>query len=183
MVDANVVFPTASPEHKIVLKRDVEMFKFRPNCNFSDWLSSTILGVKVYRSWLGTGNTSDEAWPEDIENFGYSEFLLRIFVLPMEDPRLAEIMMVAMPVSPDSFARLSDNHVARDSGGFPSILVDAGSSNPVTVGPRPEADVGNFGLPCYPVLILPDEALAPQPGVVVAAARGLWDNAVHSGPF
>ena len=177
--DANTLFPSAPTDHKIVLKRDLELFKFVPGTNYTEWLNSTYLGAKIYRSWLGTGATSDEVWPDDVNAYGYDEFLLRAFVLPMEDTRLAEVALVAIPVTPDGFSRLADHHVAKEAGGFPAVLVDAGSTNPVTVGPRPEADCGNFGLPCLPVLILPDEATAPSSGVVVTAARKLWENAVQ----
>ena len=180
-INANTLYPTAPEAHKIVLKRDLEVFKFKAGSNYSDWLSSTYLGTKIYRSWLGSASTSDEAWPDDVTAFGYGEFLVRAYVLPMEDSRLAEIMLVAMPISPDGFSRLADSHVAKDDGGYPAILVNTGSSYPLTVGPRPDEDAGNFGLPCLPILIIPDEAVPPASGLLVAAARNLWSNAVQ--PF
>ena len=97
----------------------------------------------------------------------------------MEDPHLAELMLVAMPVPPEGFSRLADNHVARESGGYPAILIDAGDTNPATVGPRPSEEAGNFGLPCLPVMILADEMVPPPSGAVVKATRLLWENAVQ----
>ena len=180
-INANTLYPTAPEAHKIVIKRDLEVFKFKAGSNYSDWLSSAHLGTKFYRSWLGSTATSDEAWPDDVDAFGYGEFLMRAFILPMADFRLAELLIVAIPVSPDGFNRLPDNHVAKEEGGYPAVLVNSGSTYPLTVGPRPDADAGNFGLPCLPILIMPDEAVAPASGVVVAAARNLWSNAVQ--PF
>ena len=62
--DAKVLFPLAPDGHKIVIRRDVELFKFVAGKNFSEWLDSAFLNAKIYRSWLGTAATSDEAWPQ-----------------------------------------------------------------------------------------------------------------------
>ena len=116
VIEARTLYPTAPELHKIVIKRDLELFKFLPGKNYSEWLSSTHLGAAFYRSWHGRRNTSTVVWPQDTTDYGYREFLVRAYVLPMEDPKLAEIMLVAIPVSEDGFSRMSDNHVARTGG-------------------------------------------------------------------
>ena len=105
--------------------------------------------------------------------------MLRLFILPMQDFRLAELVMVAMPVSKEGFTRLPDNHVAADSGGYPAVLFDVGTTAPATVGPRPAEGGDPFGMPCFPVLILPTEAETPDPGVVINAGRMLWSNSMQ----
>ena len=177
VIDARTLYPSAPELHKIVLKKDMDLFKFVPGRNYSEWLSSTHLEAVFYRSWLGRKATSTPAWPQDAADHGYGEFLVRAYVLPMEDPRLAEVMLAAIPVSEDAYPRMSDNHVATTDGGFPCVLIDAGNTNPVSVGPRPREEQGNFGLPCYPVLIMPDDAVQPPSGQVVEATRNLWAGA------
>ena len=81
-------------------------------------------------------------------------FLSRIFVSPMEDPRLAIVTVVALPVNEECFGQLADNHKAKSSGGYPCILLDDGRNNPVTVGPRAPDSAGEFGLPSVPVLCI-----------------------------
>ena len=81
-------------------------------------------------------------------------FLSRIFVSPMEDPRLAIVTVVALPVNEACFGQLADNHKAKSSGGYPCILLDDGRNNPVTVGPRAPDSAGEFGLPSVPVLCI-----------------------------
>ena len=179
VVSASVLYPGAPELQKIVLKRDYSLFKMIPGTNYSQWLESRHLGAKFYRSWLGSTANSDEAWQDDVDSYGYGEFSLRLYVLPMEDFRLAELLIVAMPVSKEGFARLPDNHVAADSGGYPAVLFDAGTTTPATVGPRPAEGGDPFGMPCYPVLILPAGAETPAPGVIINAGRKLWSNAVQ----
>ena len=49
------------------------------------------------------------------------------------------------------------------------------------MGPRPGEEEGNFGLPCYPVLVMLADAVMPPSGEVVEATRNLWSSAVQ--PF
>ena len=179
VVPANVLFPTAPDIQKIVLKRDYTAFKMIPGTNYSQWLGASFLGMKFYHSWLGSTRDSEEAWDEDVRRYGYGEFLLRLFIIPMADYRLAELIIVAMPVTQDGFARLADSHVAGNSGNYPCILFDVATANPATVGPRPGEGGDPFGMPCLPICILPREAELPEPGVVINAGRMLWDSCVQ----
>ena len=178
VVPANVLFPAAPEIQKIVLKRNYEAFKMIPGTNFSQWLSSSHLDMKFYHSWLGATRHSEEAWADDVEKYGYGEFLLRLFITPMADYKLAEFLIVAIPISKDGFARLADNHVAGDSGGYPCVLFDVATANPATVGPRPTEGGDPFGMPCLPILIMPAGEEAPESGIVMNAGRMLWDNCV-----
>ena len=150
-----------------------------PGTNYSQWLESRYLGVKFYHSWLGSTRESDEAWPDDYENYGYGDFVLRLFILPIEDFKLAELLLVAMPVGKEGFNRLPDSHVAEETGSYPAVLFDAGTTNPASVGPRPTEECDPFGMPCLPILILQPEAQEPDSGVVINAGRRLWSNSVQ----
>ena len=74
VVPANVLYPAAPETQKIVLKRNYELFKLIPGTNYSQWLDSSYLEAKFYHSWLGNTSYSDDAWPEDVDNYGYGEF-------------------------------------------------------------------------------------------------------------
>ena len=74
---ANTLFGTAPEGHKVLIEKDLEKFQFEPGCNFSCWISAEQMGVTFYRSWHGRKTGSDKAWPQDMKDYGYGDFLLR----------------------------------------------------------------------------------------------------------
>ena len=59
-----------------------------------------------------------------MEEFGYEEFLMRLWIIPHSDPKLAQLTLVAIPL-PD-ISNAVDSHHAKGGGGYPSLLVDDG---------------------------------------------------------
>ena len=77
VISANTLYESAPEGHKILIEKDLEKFQFEPGCNFSGWLSAEQMGVTYYRSWHGRKTGSDKAWPQDITDYGYGDFLIR----------------------------------------------------------------------------------------------------------
>ena len=109
-----------------------------------------------------------------MEELGYEEFLLRLWIIPHSDPKLAQLTIVALPL-PDVNSAV-DAHHAKGGGGYPSLLVDDGSF--ATVGPRLSIPGGPFGCPCVPVVIdCSDDLGELNTTELVTMTRRLWSRA------
>ena len=104
---------------------------------------------------------------------GYGEFLVRLWILPYSDPKLAQLALVAVPLPNVNDA--TDAHFLKGTGGYPSLLVD--DSTLASVGPRVVVSEGSFGLPMVPVYISSDEgASGVNTTELITLARALWSR-------
>ena len=108
---------------------------------------------------------------KEMEEFGYEEFLLRLWVIPHSDPKLAQLTLVALPI-PDVNNAVDSHHV-KGGGGYPSLLVDDGTF--ATVGPRVSIPGGPFGCPCVPVVIdCSEDTTEVNTAELITMMRCLW---------
>ena len=102
---------------------------------------------------------------------GYGEFLVRLWILPYSDPKLAQLALV--PLS--NINEATHAHFLKGTGGYPSLLVD--DSTLASVGPRVVVSEGSFGLPMVPVYISSDEgASGVNTTELITLARALWSR-------
>ena len=108
-----------------------------------------------------------------MEEHGYGDFLVRVWVEPFTDPKLARLTLVALPLLDVSDA--VDRHHVTGGGGYPCLLVD--DSTFATVGPRVTIPGGSFGCPNVPVLVdSADEIHELDTGEMVEMTRALWSR-------
>ena len=105
---------------------------------------------------------------------GYGDFLIRLWILPYSDPKLAQLALVAAPLANVNDA--TDAHFLKGTGGYPSLLVD--DSTLATVGPRiVVSEEGSFGLPMVPVFISNSEDTSKvNTTELITLARALWSR-------
>ena len=104
---------------------------------------------------------------------GYGDFLVRLWIQPFSDPKLAQLSLVAIPLA--NINEATDAHFVKGTGGYPSLLVD--DSTIASVGPRVVVQGGNFGLPMVPVFISSSEDLAGVKSVeLITMSRALWSR-------
>ena len=110
---------------------------------------------------------------KEMEENGYGEFLLRAWVVPYTDPKMAQVTLVAMPLLDVSDA--VDRHHVTGGGGYPCLLVD--DSTFASVGPRVTIPGGSFGCPNVPVIVdSGDEIHELDTGEMVEMTRTLWSR-------
>ena len=108
-----------------------------------------------------------------MEEYGYEEFLLRLWIIPHSDPKLAQLTLVALPI-PD-INNAVDSHHAKGGGGYPSLLVDDGTF--ATVGPRVSIPGGPFGCPCVPVVVdCSEDTTELNTAELITMMRSLWSR-------
>ena len=110
---------------------------------------------------------------KEMQDHGYGEFMVRLWIVPYSDPKLAKLVLVAVPLANTNDA--TDAHFAKGGGGYPSLLLD--DTTIATVGPRIVVPGGNFGLPMVPVLIdSSEDTTGVKTGDLVTLARALWSR-------
>ena len=120
----------------------------------------------------GCFRSSADIKKKEMQEHGYGEFLVRLWIVPYSDPKLAQLVLVAVPLSNINDA--TDAHFAKGGGGYPSLLLDEATL--ATVGPRIVTG-GNFGLPMVPVLIdSSEDTRSVKTGDLITLARALWSR-------
>ena len=99
-----------------------------------------------------------------MEEFGYEEFLMRLWIIPHSDPKLAQLTLVAIPL-PDINNAVDSYHAKSGGGSF------------ATVGPRVSIPGGPFGCPCVPVVIdCSDDPTELNTSELITMMRRLWSR-------
>ena len=106
-------------------------------------------------------------------------FLVRVILTPLEDPRLCSIDLVAIPVRKSEFKSMNGSDMAKLSRSFPSVYIRDGSNSPVRIVPSLVQGTPTFGLPAWPVIIQNvDDKVPPKSEDIVDATRRLWQGAI-----
>ena len=96
---ANKVFPEADQEWRLTLEKNYGLFTFPPGTNQSDWLPASKLKLQFY-SEFGP-RSADRKKLSEAEKIArhMSDFMVRICVIPTEDPKWVSILWVTLPVT------------------------------------------------------------------------------------
>ena len=171
------VFPNAPEGWTLTLNRDYDQFQFAPLASQSHWVQASRLGLQWYTQYVPNAPPRNQVacTQQEITENGLTDFQVRLCIRPAEDPKIAEAMLVALPVTTAAISNLLSPDLAREGLGYPVLLL---SEEPVmTVGPRLQAGADNFGLPCSPILCMTRTAVLPSSVDVLVTTLSLWGTA------
>ena len=103
--------------------------------------------------------------------------MVRAHLSPSDDPRRANVDLIAIPVTVDKMKSLPSQEILKGVG-YPSILVKEGSRFPTKLAPAVDNETKPFGLPMWPILLMgSEETVFPSAESIVAAVRKVWHEA------
>jgi hypothetical protein len=180
VVPLTQIFPDAPEGWVMVFNCDLKQFMFAPSMMGSFWVQASRLGLKFYSAYaVGAGaNSQTPCTIAEQSTHNLTDFQVRLCIKPMEDGKVAEACLVALPVTTVAMSSLLSPEVAREGLGYPVILLfDLTQQQVMTVGPRPRADAESFGLPCHPVLWMSPDAMEPKSADILTSVLAMWSTA------
>ena len=184
VIQASRLFPNCPPDKNLTIRRDYSLMHFPPGSLASTWTPASHYELSFWGKWVNNTRDSTPATPEETESWGLTDFMLRAYLVPHVDPRLASIELVAMPVSVEDFKKLPDIEKAQVGLGYPCVFIHSGSKKPVILAPKRRTGDTPNGLPFVPVLIVGEEDREPLDGNdLVVAFRKLWHGSCIPATF
>ena len=169
---ANLIHPDAPSTFMVAINRDYSQFVFPPSTNQSNLVQASRLGLKFYSSFGPTDAARVLVTEDEKKNYNLTDFQVRLSLLPSEDPRSVDPMLVAIPVTTEGLNGLLSPHLAKSGRGYPVVLL---SKEPImAVGPRPARGSSPCGLPVLPPLCLTTPGDDPTPSDVLTSVRAAW---------
>ena len=105
-------------------------------------------------------------------------FVVWLHLSPSDDLRRVVLDLIALPVKTSAIKKLPSCELVESGAGYPSILVKEGSKHPTRICPALADDTRPFGLPAWPLLLMPwDETVFPSHEFIVHAIRKMWNGA------
>ena len=161
------------------LTKKFSEFTFPPGKTYSDWMEASRLDLAYFSEWKTSRSDSTKATQDQKKEWGCSNFMLRAILTPLEDPRLASVDLVAVPLKKSEFKTMHGHEVAVVNGSFPSVYIRDGSGTPIRIVPSLVQGTPTFGLPAWPVFLQNhDDKVLPKPEDVVEAVRKHWQGAI-----
>ena len=148
---------------------------------YSEWIDSGRLDLSFWSRWDGSRKTSKKAHSKEYGQWGAHGVQFRAIVQPTADAEKVAVDIVCLPLTAPAFKKYQHKDLAKEAGGFPSILVVDGSHRPMEFCPQVDLTEGTFGLPFWPVLEIKEEDNElPLGDQVVESVRSHWGTACMS---
>ena len=164
---ANLVHPEAPPNFRLTIDRDYHAYRFPPSTNQSEWILASSVGLEFYSSFGRSLESRIVATTEEKNWYGLTDFHVRLALIPTDDPRTVDAVLVAIPVPDHLISSLISPNMAWEGRGYPVLHVNEEQS--MSVGPSVPDNGELFGLPCLPFLWFPTPDPDPEPADVLTS--------------
>ena len=177
VIKAQRIFPLCPENVNLTFRRDYGQLEFPPGSLASKWTPASSFELTYWGTWGSNTKDSTKATPEQTEQWELKDFMMRAYVIPHADPRLASVEIVALPVTPEEFKQLPDLEKAKAGFGYPCVFAHSGSIKPVILAPRRSSKDTPNGLPFTPILLVTEDDNEKVNGEeLVEAFRKFWNG-------
>lgn len=177
---ANKVWIEAEDDWVLSMEKDFGAFVFKAGANQSEWLPASKLKLQYYSEYSADPKKRKKLSEAEKIKKKMSDFMVRLAVVPSEDPKFATVLWVTLPVTETGMKDLLSPELAKHSRGYPVQFLCKDTAMPI--GPQPAAGDLSFGIPQQPILVYiggvdsTEETELPSSADVLSSVRSFYNK-------